>query len=162
MIRFLLNIIRVIISAYLCALVILVAYYLVYTKLYNDKFPFVFEHSYIKLDNDYLGPKYEKNDYIFVKKYTEEQIKEGDYVVYLEDGKNIRLKQVTKVNDYMITLNYTKHNEENTIDVNDVIAKDVYSNDTLSTVLHIVTNPVVIIILFMCVVLLPELTYRRY
>ena len=62
----------------------------------------------------------------------------------------------------MLTLNYTNHNDENTIDVNEILAKEVYSNSTLSKVLHIITNPVVIVLMFIAVLILPELTYRRY
>lgn len=162
MIRFILNVIRVIISIYLCIIIILTAYFMTYKKLYDDPFPLVFSHSYVKIDNDYLSPDFEKNDYIFFEHSDDMKYGVGDYVVYLEDGRNIRVKQVTEVNDYLLTLNYTNHNDENVIDVNEVLAKKVYSNDTLSSVLHIVTNPVVIILLFVAVLILPELTYRRY
>lgn len=162
MIRFILNVIRAIMSIYLCAIIILTAYFMTYKKLYNDPFPLVFEHSYVKMDNDYLSPEFEKNDYLFMKHGDELKYEVGDYVAYLEDGRNIRVKKVVEVNEYLLTLNYTNHNDENTIDVNDVLAKKVYSNDTLSKVLHIVTNPIVIVVMFIAVLILPELTYRRY
>ena len=162
MIRFLLNVVRVIISIYLCALIILTAYFLVYKKLYDDPFPLVFNHSYIKVDNDYLIPDYEKNEYMIVKHDDDMKYEVGDYIVYLEDGRNIRAKKITEINDYLLTLNYPNHNAENVIEINEVLAKKIYSDDTLSKVLHIFTNPVVIVLLFVAVLILPELTYRRY
>ena len=80
MIRFLLNVVRVIISIYLCALIILTAYFLVYKKLYDDPFPLVFNHSYIKVDNDYLIPDYEKNEYMIVKHDDDMKYEVGDYI----------------------------------------------------------------------------------
>jgi hypothetical protein len=162
MIRFILNLIRVIISIYLCAMIILTAYIMTYKKLYNDPYPLVFGYSYFKMDNDFLSPDYQKNDYMFLKHTEEDVYSVGDYVVYLENGQNVRAKKVTEVNEYMLTLNYTNHNDENTIDVNEILAKEVYSNSTLSKVLHIITNPVVIVVMFIAVLILPELTYRRY
>ena len=162
MIRFLLNIVRIIISIYLCLIIIITAYMMTYKKLYEDPFPLIFEHTYIKMDNDYLLPDFEKNDYLFFKHTNDMEYSVGDYVVYLENNRNLRVKKVIEVNDYLLTLNYTNHNDENIIDVNEVLAKKVYSNESLSTFLHIFTNPVVIVLLFMSIILLPELTYRRY
>ena len=99
MIRFILNLIRALISIYLCAMIILTAYIMTYKKLYNDPYPLVFGYSYFKLDNDFLSPDYQKNDYMFLKHTEEDVYSVGDYVVYLENGQNVRAKKVTEVNE---------------------------------------------------------------
>ena len=53
-------------------------------------------------------------------------------------------------------------NEESTINFDMIIAKAKYSNPKLSKILHIITNPVALIVLLVSVVLIPELTYKRY
>ena len=162
MIRFLLNVIRVIISIYLCAIILLFAYFKVYKELYNDKFPLIQGYSYIKIEDENLKPDYVKNDYVLVKFEDDQEIKVGDYVVYLRNNAYPTLKKVTKLEDYIVTLNYTNQQDEVTINFDQIIAKATYTNPTLSKVLHIITNPVMLIILFISVVILPELTYRRY
>ena len=153
MIRFLLNIVRIIISIYLCAVVLLFAYFTVYKELYDDKFPMIQGYSYIKVPDDNLSPEYVKDD---------EKVEVGDYVVYLKDNKYPTMKQVTKLEDYIVTLNYTNKKEESTINFDMIIAKAKYSDPTLSKVLNIITNPVVLIVLLVSVILIPELTYKRY
>lgn len=162
MIRFLLNIVRIIISLYLCAVVLLFAYFTVYKELYDDKFPLIQGYSYMKVPDDNLNPDYVKNDYVLVQFKDDEKIEVGDYVIYLKDEKYPTMKQVTKLEDYIVTLDFTNKKEENTINFDQIIAKAKYSNPTLSKVLHIITNPVALIILLVSVVLIPELTYRRY
>ena len=119
-------------------------------------------YSYIKIEDNNLNPDYVKNDYILVQHKDDEKIEVGDYVVYLKDTKYPTMKQVTKIEDYLITLDFTNKNEENTINFDQIIAKAKYSNPTLSKVLHIITNPVALIVLLIAVVLIPELTYKRY
>ena len=72
------------------------------------------------------------------------------------------MKQVTKLEDYIVTLNFSNKNEESTINFDMIIAKAKYSNPKLSKILHIITNPVAFIVLLVSVVLIPELTYKRY
>lgn len=160
MLRYVLKLISAIIVIYITILIVLTAFFLTKKHLYEDYFPLINEHSYVKIDNNYLEPTYKKNDYVFVKKTK--KIKEGDFVVYLEDEKIVKLKKVTNVDQYLLTLDYTNHDEQTILDVKDIIGKVVYSNKTLSKVLHIITNPIIIIILFVASVFLPELAYRRY
>lgn len=162
MIRFLLNIVRIIISIYLCAVVLLFAYFTVYKELYDDKFPMIQGYSYIKIPDDNLSPEYVKNDYVLVEHQDEQKIEVGDYVVYLKDNKYPTMKQVTKLEDYIVTLNFSNKKEESTINFDMIIAKAKYSNPTLSKALHILTNPVALIVLLVSVILIPELTYKRY
>lgn len=162
MIRFLLNILRIIISIYLCAIVLLFVYITVYKELYKDNFPLINGYSYIKMDDDNLSPEYTKNDYIFVKYEKEQTISQGDYVVYLKNDNYPTLKQVTNVEDYIVTLNFTTKDEEVTLNFDKIIAKAIYHNATLSKILHIITNPVMLVVLFIGIVIIPELTYRRY
>lgn len=162
MIRFLLNVVRIIISIYLCAIILFFAYMMVYKELYKDNFPLINGYSYIKMDDDNLSPKYVKNDYVFVKYEEEQKISEGDYVIYLKNDTYPLLKQVTKVDDYIVTLNFTKKDEEVTMNFDKIVAKAIYHNSTLSKILHIITNPITLVVLFIGVVIMPELTYRRY
>lgn len=162
MIRFLLNIVRIIISIYLCAVVLLFAYFTVYKELYDDKFPMIQGYSYVKVPDDNLSPEYVKNDFVLVEFKDDQKVEVGDFVVYLKDNKYPTMKQVTKLEDYIVTLNYTNKKEESTINFDMIIAKAKYSDPTLSKVLNIITNPVVLIVLLVSVILIPELTYKRY
>lgn len=162
MIRFLLSIVRIIISIYLCAVILIFAYFTVYKELYDDKFPMIQGYSYIKVPDDNLSPEYVKNDYVLVQHEDDQKVEVGDYVVYLKDNKYPTMKQVTKLEDYIVTLNFSNKNEESTINFDMIIAKAKYSNPKLSKILHIITNPVALIVLLVSVVLIPELTYKRY
>ena len=162
MIRFLLSIVRIIISIYLCAVILIFAYFTVYKELYDDKFPMIQGYSYIKVPEDNLSPEYVKNDYVLVQHEDDQKVEVGDYVVYLKDNKYPTMKQVTKLEDYIVTLNFSNKNEESTINFDMIIAKAKYSNPKLSKILHIITNPVALIVLLVSVVLIPELTYKRY
>lgn len=162
MIRFLLNIVRIIISLFLCAVILLFAYFTVYKELYDDKFPMIQGYSYMKIPDNNLSPDYVKNDYVLVQFKDGEKIEVGDYVVYLKDTQYPTMKQVTKIDDYLVTLNFTNKKEENTINFDQIIAKAKYSNPTLSKALHILTNPIALIVLLVAVILIPELTYKRY
>lgn len=162
MIRFLLSIVRIIISIYLCAVILIFAYFTVYKELYDNKFPMIQGYSYIKVPDDNLSPEYVKNDYVLVQHEDDQKVEVGDYVVYLKDNKYPTMKQVTKLEDYIVTLNFSNKNEESTINFDMIIAKAKYSNPKLSKILHIITNPVALIVLLVSVVLIPELTYKRY
>ena len=162
MIRFLLSIVRIIISIYLCAVMLIFAYFTVYKELYDDKFPMIQGYSYIKVPDDNLSPEYVKNDYVLVQYEDDQKVEVGDYVGYLKDNKYPTMKQVTKLEDYIVTLNFSNKNEESTINFDMIIAKAKYSNPKLSKILHIITNPVALIVLLVSVVLIPELTYKRY
>ena len=162
MIRFLLSIVRIIISIYICAVILIFAYFTVYKELYDDKFPMIQGYSYIKVPDDNLSPEYVKNDYVLVQYEDDQKVEVGDYVVYLKDNKYPTMKQVTKLEDYIVTLNFSNKNEESTINFDMIIAKAKYSNPKLSKILHIITNPVALIVLLVSVVLIPELTYKRY
>ena len=162
MIRFLLSIVRIIISIYLCAVILIFAYFTVYKELYDDKFPMIQGYSYIKVPDDNLSPEYVKNDYVLVQYEDDQKVEVGDYVVYLKDNKYPTMKQVTKLEDYIVTLNFSNKNEESTINFDMIIAKAKYSNPKLSKILQIITNPVALIVLLVSVVLIPELTYKRY
>ena len=162
MIRFLLSIVRIIISIYLCAVILIFAYFTVYKELYDDKFPMIQGYSYIKVPDDNLSPEYVKNDYVLVQYEDDQKVEVGDYLVYLKDNKYPTMKQVTKLEDYIVTLNFSNKNEESTINFDMIIAKAKYSNPKLSKILHIITNPVALIVLLVSVVLIPELTYKRY
>ena len=85
MIRFLLNIVRIIISIYLCAVVLLFAYFTVYKELYDDKFPMIQGYSYVKVPDDNLSPEYVKNDFVLVEFKDDQKVEVGDFVVYLKD-----------------------------------------------------------------------------
>ena len=162
MIRFLLSIVRIIISIYLCAVILIFAYFTVYKELYDNKFPMIQGYSYIKVPDDNLSPEYVKNDYVLVQHEDDQKVEVGDYVVYLKDNKYPTMKQVTKLEDYIVTLNFSNKNEESTINFDMIIAKAKYSDPTLSKVLNVITNPVALIVLLVSVVLIPEFTYKRY
>ena len=69
-------------------------------------------YSYIKVPDDNLSPEYVKNDYVLVQHEDDQKVEVGDYVVYLKDNKYPTMKQVTKLEDYIVTLNFSNKNEE--------------------------------------------------
>ena len=159
--KILLALLKGIIAIYLVAVCLIFAYMFAQKELYGEVFPFIQDYAYFKIEDDSYEPDYQKNDYVFVKKGYD--VKENDYVIYLENKNIVRFKKIISKNGAILTLNKPNSDEEQTIiDMQDVLAVNVYENDLLSTILKWLTEPVMIIIIFVISVLLPEVKYRDY
>lgn len=159
--KVLLTLLKAIIAIYLVTILLLTAFFLTYKELYDNPFPLLFDYSYYKVETEEYTPDYEKNDFIIVKKSDE--VSQGDYVVYVEKKDIVRFRKVVSKNGALVTLkNPNSKDDEVTIDRKDIIAVSTYHSDFLSLLLTWLTEPVVVIAIFVVAVLLPEVQYRDY
>ena len=159
--KVLLALLKATIAIYLVAVVLITAFFLTQKELYDIPFPLLFDYSYYKIETEEYSPDYEKNDFIIVKKSDE--VSQGDYVVYVERKDIVRFRKVVSKNGALVTLkNPNSKDNEVTIDSKDIIAVSDYHSDFLSLILTWLTEPVVVIVIFVVAVLLPEVQYRDY
>ena len=157
--KVLLTLLKATIAIYLALIALLYAYFFTQKEIYANKFPFIQEYSYYKITDSEYEPDYKKNDYVFVQKTFD--VKEEDYVIYIESG-IVKFKKIININGPVLTLKNPNGKEQTTLDSKEVIAKAVYVNDFVSFLLNWLTEPVIIIIIFVIAVLLPEVEYRKY
>lgn len=159
--KVLLALLKGIIAIYLVLVIVIFAYFYVQKEVYAVEFPFLFEYSYYKIPSDSYEPDYEKNDYVFIKEGNDAEV--GDYIIYLENKNIVRFEKIIEKNNSIITIKNTSNNNENKImDLNDVVGIADYENRLISLILSWLTEPVIIIIIFVISVLLPEVKYRDY
>lgn len=154
MIKFLLNIIRVVFAIFLLVFFIVKMYFLINIKVHEIKYPDMFGYSYMKIENDNFSPNINDGDYIFLKK--EKNISINDYVTYI-DNDDIVLDKVKNINGEEITVG-----KDYIIDIKDIKAKLIYNNKKLSKALNILTNPIFIIIMLLAIIYMPQIMYKRY
>ena len=166
--KFIVNLIRVIISIYLTAL-IFVALIFFSSEKYKSGYPSIKGYSFYIVEDDKLEPDIQKDSFVIIKKeedgYT---AKEGEYVLY-KNGDSYTMKQVKKENpdeytldEYVIAYPKDDVSDYENIKKMDVIAKYYYHSSTLSICYKILTNWFVILILIIILVLSPSLTYKRF
>jgi hypothetical protein len=159
--KVLLSLLKGIIAVYLVAICLIYGYYFTQKELYDVEFPFLQDYSYYKILDDEYEPDYQKGDFVFVKKGYD--VKEDDYVIYLENKNIVRFQKIVSKNGALLTLkNPNSKTEQTTIDMKNVLAVAVYENDLLSLILKLITEPVAIIVIFVISVLLPEVKYRKF
>lgn len=166
--KFIVNLIRVIISIYLTVL-IFVALFFFSSEKYQSGYPSIKGYSFYIVKDDKLEPDIPKESFVVIKKeengYTG---KEGEYILYKEDDL-YKMKQIKKENpdeytldEYVIAYPKDDVGDYQTIKKMDVIAKYYYHNPTLSICYKILTNWFVILVLIIILVLSPSLTYKRF
>ena len=159
--KVLLSLIKAIIAIYLVLIGLIYAYIFTQKELYGEAFPFLLDYSYYKILDEQYEPDFQKNDFVFVKKGYD--VKENDYVIYLENKNIVRFKKIISKNGALLTLkNPNSQEEQTTIDMQDVLAISTYENDLVSLLLKWLTEPVIVIVIFVIAVLLPEVKYRDF
>ena len=158
------NIFRGLIIAYLIVLTFLFVVLYVKKNSYHDDYLEVNGYSYFKIDNATLEPDSRKNNIVMLK--DSEDIDVGDYVTFLEgEKKEVVLRKVVERNEYRlvvdITNNYENKDYKNEINIDDVKAKMIYNNNTFSTVMNILLNPVVLVILLFLGTIFPEFVFNK-
>lgn len=158
------NIFRGLIIAYLIVLTFLFVVLYVKKNSYHDDYLEVNGYSYFKIDNATLEPDIRKNNIVILK--DSEDIDVGDYVTFLEgEKKEVVLRKVVERNEYRlvvdITNNYENKDYKNEINIDDVKAKMIYNNNTFSTVMNILLNPVVLVILLFLGTIFPEFVFNK-
>lgn len=158
------NIFRGLIIAYLIILTFLSVIFYVKKNSYHEDYPEVKGYSYFKVGNATLEPDIRKNNIVILEK--SEDIDVGDYVTFLEgEEKEIVLRKVVERNEYRlvvnITNNYENKNYKTEINIDDVKAKMIYNNDTFSSIMNILLNPVILIILLFLGTIFPEFIFNK-
>ncbi len=158
------NIFRGLIIAYLIVLTFLFVVLYVKKNSYHDDYLEVNGYSYFKIDNATLEPDIRKNNIVILK--DSEDIEVGDYVTFLEgEEKEVVLRKVVERNEYRlvvdITNNYENKDYKNEINIDDVKAKMIYNNNTFSSVMNVLLNPVVLVILLFLGTIFPEFVFNK-
>ena len=158
------NIFRGLIITYLIVLAFLFVILYVKKNSYHEYYLDVNGYSYYKIDNATLEPDIRKNNIVILK--NSEDIEVGDYVTFLEgDEKKVVLRKVVERNDYRlvvdVTNNYENKNYKTEINIDEVKAKMVYNNNTFSSIMNILLNPVILVILFFLGTIFPEFVFNK-
>lgn len=158
------NIFRGLIIAYLIILTFLSVIFYVKKNSYHEDYPEVKGYSYFKVGNATLEPDIRKNNIVILEK--SEDIDVGDYVTFLEgEEKEIVLRKVVERNEYRLVVNITNNYENKSykteINIDDVKAKMIYNNDTFSSIMNILLNPVILIILLFLGTIFPEFIFNK-
>ena len=158
------NIFRGLIITYLIVLAFLFVILYVKKNSYHEDYLDVNGYSYYKIDNATLEPDIRKNNIVILK--NTEDIEVGDYVTFLEgDEKKIVLRKVVERNEYRlvvdVTNNYENKNYKTEINIDDIKAKMVYNNNTFSSIMNILLNPVILVILFFLGTIFPEFVFNK-
>ncbi len=159
MLRKILNFIRIIISIYLILYIVIMSYFTINKQIHNIYDANIWGYYYIKVDDEYNKNDIPKDRYIILQNASDFNV--GDYVIVNEND-SYKLKKITKVDNFEYTLNYSNFDEETTATNNDIISKVVYNNATFSNLFAFFTNIITVIILFVIVVMIPNVTYKRY
>lgn len=158
------NIFRGLIITYLIVLAFLFVILYVKKNSYHEDYLDVNGYSYYKIDNATLEPDIRKNNIVILK--NTEDIEVGDYVTFLEgDEKKVVLRKVVERNEYRlvvdVTNNYENKNYKAEINIDDIKAKMVYNNNTFSSIMNILLNPVILVILFFLGTIFPEFVFNK-
>ncbi len=158
------NIFRGLIITYLIVLAFLFVILYVKKNSYHEDYLDVNGYSYYKIDNATLEPDIRKNNIVILK--NSEDIEVGDYVTFLEgDDKKVVLRKVVDRNEYRlvvdVTNNYENKNYKTEINIDDIKAKMVYNNNTFSSIMNILLNPVILVILFFLGTIFPEFVFNK-
>ncbi|MGM9874890.1 MAG: hypothetical protein ACI32H_03100 [Bacilli bacterium] len=158
------NIFRGLIITYLIVLAFLFVILYVKKNSYHEDYLDVNGYSYYKIDNATLEPDIRKNNIVILK--NSEDIEVGDYVTFLEgDEKKVVLRKVVERNEYRlvvdVTNNYENKNYKTEINIDDIKAKMVYNNNTFSSIMNILLNPVILVILFFLGTIFPEFVFNK-
>lgn len=162
--KYIFNIIRVLIIIYLIVLAFLFVIFYVKRNTYHEKYPSLNGYSYYKIDNATLEPEVRKNNYLILKK--DEKIEVGDFVAFLDGSQqDIVIRKVVERDNYKLTLDVTNNyeNKEYRVEKNidEISAKVVYNNNTVSAIANVLLNPIVIVILLFMGTIFPEFIFNK-
>lgn len=162
--KWIFNIIRGLIIIYLITLAFLFVMFYVKKNTYHEKYPSINGYSYYKIDNATLEPEIRKDNYLILKK--SEDIEIGDFVAYLDGPEqDIVIRKVVERDNYKLTLDVTnnyENKEYRTVkEIDDISAKVVYNNNTVSSIANVLLNPIMIVILLFLGTIFPEFIFNK-
>ena len=141
-------------------------YVIFYVKrnTYHEKYPSLNGYSYYKIDNSTLEPEVRKNNYLILKK--DENIEVGDFVAFLDGPEqDIVIRKVVERDNYKLTLDVTNNYESKEYrvekNIDEISAKVVYNNNTVSAIANVLLNPIVIVILLFLGTIFPEFIFNK-
>lgn len=162
--KWIFNIIRGLIIIYIIILAFLFVIFYVKRNTYHEKYPTLNGYSYYKIDNSTLEPEIRKNNYLILKK--DENIEVGDFVAFLDGPEqDIVIRKVVERDNYKLTLDVTNNyeNKEYRVEKNidQISAKVVYNNNTVSSIANVLLNPIVLVILLFLGTIFPEFIFNK-
>ena len=162
--KWIFNIIRGLIIIYIIILAFLYVIFYVKRNTYHEKYPSLNGHSYYKIDNSTLEPEVRKNNYLILKK--DENIEVGDFVAFLDGPEqDIVIRKVVERDNYKLTLDVTNNYESKEYrvekNIDEISAKVVYNNNTVSAIANVLLNPIVIVILLFLGTIFPEFIFNK-
>lgn len=162
--KWIFNIIRGLIIIYIIILAFLYVIFYVKRNTYHEKYPSLNGYSYYKIDNSTLEPEVRKNNYLILKK--DENIEVGDFVAFLDGPEqDIVIRKVVERDNYKLTLDVTNNYESKEYrvekNIDEISAKVVYNNNTVSAIANILLNPIVIVILLFLGTIFPEFIFNK-
>ncbi len=162
--KWIFNIIRGLIIIYIIILAFLYVIFYVKRNTYHEKYPSLNGYSYYKIDNSTLEPEIRKNNYLILKK--NENIEVGDFVAFLDGPEqDIVIRKVVERDNYKLTLDVTNNYESKEYrvekNIDEISAKVVYNNNTVSAIANVLLNPIVIVILLFLGTIFPEFIFNK-
>ncbi len=162
--KWIFNIIRGLIIIYIIILAFLYVIFYVKRNTYHEKYPSLNGYSYYKIDNSTLEPEVRKNNYLILKK--DENIEVGDFVAFLDGPEqDIVIRKVVERDNYKLTLDVTNNYESKEYrvekNIDEISAKVVYNNNTVSAIANVLLNPIVIVILLFLGTIFPEFIFNK-
>lgn len=162
--KWIFNIIRGLIIIYIIILAFLYVIFYVKRNTYHEKYPSLNGYSYYKIDNSTLEPEVRKNNYLILKK--NENIEVGDFVAFLDGPEqDIVIRKVVERDNYKLTLDVTNNYESKEYrvekNIDEISAKVVYNNNTVSAIANVLLNPIVIVILLFLGTIFPEFIFNK-
>ena len=162
--KWIFNIIRGLIIIYIIILAFLYVIFYVKRNTYHEKYPSLNGYSYYKIDNSTLEPEVRKNNYLILKK--DENIEVGEFVAFLDGPEqDIVIRKVVERDNYKLTLDVTNNYESKEYrvekNIDEISAKVVYNNNTVSAIANVLLNPIVIVILLFLGTIFPEFIFNK-
>ena len=166
--KVIINLLRFIVALYVGFLAI--AYMIILSdKGAGHAYSSIRGYSFYYVEDRSLEPDIPKNTFLLLKSEERQySIKEGDYVLYVEEGKTL-LKKVMKENvsdvvldEYVVGYPGDDEIDYTTVKKSSVLFKSIYHSEWLTLCYQIFTNWIVVLILVLFLVLSPSLTYKRF
>lgn len=90
----------------------------------------------------------------------------GDFVAFLDGPKqDIVIRKVVERDNYKLTLDVTNNYESKEYrvekNIDEISAKVVYNNNTVSAIANVLLNPIVIVILLFLGTIFPEFIFNK-
>lgn len=149
----LLNVMICIISIFL----LFAIYNLVQMKVFKKDYVEYFGYTFFEVKTGSMEDTLLVNDYVFVK--LNEDFEENDIITFRNDEGSIVTHRIVKLyGDSIVTKGDNNNSEDNPINRDDVIGKVIYVGKEYGTYYRVITEPTVIVIFVILLVLISIFT----